>query len=309
MALRDRRARRRPARRLIPALLAAFLLAACTVPEHMRVRSGVDPRSQDDDVRFRATYYFRVFDVCRDPTGKVASSPPLLDSLYRFRMTGKANALFSQVRFESGILHKTEIDPFGSSVVFDSKLGRHRFVSQEETDAAVRRNDQYAEIARQISLLKRLDEFLDAEVQERRDDETATRVFQKIMKKVGDVTGRGLIRDDSNSTSNGCPEGTEHRRGFQILGPEGVATFNQDQRLVMAMTSSGKPLIGVLKELSGRVLAEHGSEGDFLLPLVQENLATLQAERVLDRLENDSDVSLEQMVDRIIDAFDRDVTR
>ncbi len=114
--------------RLIPLLLSVLLIGACgSVPESMQVRAGVDPRHQDDDVRFRTTYYFRVFDVCRDRNGKALRVTPHGDSLYRFRMTGKAKGgLTSKVHFESGILHKTEIDPFGSSVVFDDKLGRHR---------------------------------------------------------------------------------------------------------------------------------------------------------------------------------------
>ena len=44
------------------------------------------------------------------------------------------------------------------------------------------------------------------------------------------------------------------RRGFQILGPEGWRTFNQDERLIMAMNATGEPLIATMQELSGRVL-------------------------------------------------------
>ncbi len=323
MAMHGRR-RYHPTRCLIPTMLCALLLGACMVPERLQVRSGVDPRSQDDNVRFRTIYYFRVFDGCRDPAGNVASGPPLLDSLYRFRMTGKASDLFSKVRFESGILHKSEIAPFGSSVVFDDELGRHRFVSREETDAAARRNEQYDEIQRQLDLLRQLDAFVD-EQQTQGGDPTAANQLKRVMTKVGDgierqlantVSALGSVSPEDNPTMNesksagaGCPKGTELRRGFQIMGPEGVATFNQDQRLVMAMTSSGEPLIGVLKELSGRMLAEHGSESDVLLPLVRENLATLRAERAVDRVENDPDVSVDRLIERIIEAFNKDAVQ
>ena len=321
MAMHGRRRRYHPTRCLIPTVLCALLLGACTVPEQLQVRSGVDPRSQDDNVRFRTIYYFRVFDVCRDPSGNLASDPPLRDSLYRFRMTGKASDLFSKVRFESGILHKSEIDPFGSSVIFDDELGRHRFVSREETDAAARRNERYDEIQRQISLLEQLDTFVD-EQQSQGGDPTAANQLRRIMTKVGDGIERQLANtvpalgsaspkdnptmNESKSAGAGCPKGTELRRGFQIMGPEGIATFNQDQRLVMAMTSSGKPLVGTLKELSGRILAEHGSESDVLLPLVRESLATLRAERAIDRIENEPDVSVDQLIERIIKAFNKD---
>lgn len=34
-------------------IVAALLLAACTVPEHIEVRAGIDPENQDENVRFR----------------------------------------------------------------------------------------------------------------------------------------------------------------------------------------------------------------------------------------------------------------
>ena len=97
------------------------------------------PRHVDTDVRFRTTYFFRVFDFCpplrrdyaegasgigsgastsRAPADEVFSPGTsrlliLTDSLYRFRMTGKANALTTQIHFESGTLRASEIDPFG----------------------------------------------------------------------------------------------------------------------------------------------------------------------------------------------------
>jgi hypothetical protein len=43
------------------------------------------------------------------------------DSLYRFRMTGKASAYFSNMRFESGVLRSDQIDPFSSTVSFDQE--------------------------------------------------------------------------------------------------------------------------------------------------------------------------------------------
>ena len=306
-------------------LLCAILAGGCSVPDSMGVRSGVDPRHQDDNVRFRTTYYFRVFDVCHDATGRaVSSGAPRLDSLYRFRMTGKASALFSKVRFESGILHRSEIDPFGATVVLDEKLGRPRFVSREETDRAARRNERYEEIENLTQLLKKLDALADEEAGEVGGVNTVDAVrgviarlqtameqqVENLIESPGSPPDVGPdTPDDQGSSGSICPQRTELRRGFQLMGPEGVATFNQDQRLIMAMTSSGKPLISALKELSGRMLAEHGSPGDVVLPLVREDLATLRAERVLDRLEDDPAVSIEQMIEQIIDAFNQDASR
>ena len=303
-------------------LLCTLLMVGCSVPDSMGVRSGADPRHQDDNVRFRTTYYFRVFDLCRDPKGRsVSAGAPQLDSLYRFRMTGKASALFSKVRFESGILHKSEFDPFGATVILDEKLGRPRFVSREETDRAARRNERYEEIEKLTKLLKKLDTLADEEAAEVGGVNTVDAVQgvigrlqaameQQVQNLVEPVPVRQV---DSQGTpavqpppGQLCPLGTELRRGFQLMGPEGITTFNQHQRLVMAMTSSGKPLLSALKELTGRMLAEHGSPGDVVLPLVREHLATLRAERALDRLEDDSAVSVELMIDQIIDAFNQD---
>jgi hypothetical protein len=59
--------------RVLTAILlgVAILMGGCpTVPKHMRVDTGLHPKGQDRDVRFRTTYYFRVFDYCADnPVG------------------------------------------------------------------------------------------------------------------------------------------------------------------------------------------------------------------------------------------------
>lgn len=142
----------------IVALIAIILTtSACTVPSHMRVREGDDPGNIDKDVRFRTTYYFRVFDYCGAPElseqnqnlisdqGSMFDPKPnesrqiLNDSLYRFRMTGKANSLTSKVKFESGTLKSWEIDPFGAGIEVDEKNNRHYLISQEESSTAAKK--------------------------------------------------------------------------------------------------------------------------------------------------------------------------
>ncbi|MEQ8335259.1 hypothetical protein [Nisaea sp.] len=85
--------------------------------------------------------------------------------------------------------------------------------------------------------------------------------------------------------AEGCSENAELRRGFQILGPEGVATFNQDDRLIMAMSSSARPLLSALQDISGRVLNQKASEQDRLLPLARERVRILQAEKQIAPIE------------------------
>jgi hypothetical protein len=74
----------------------------------------------------------------------------------------------------------------------------------------------------------------------------------------------------------------ELRRGFQVLGPEGWRVFRQDERLLLAMSSSGKPLISTMQELAGRVLNNQPSQAELLLPLVREELRATRAKHQLD---------------------------
>ena len=93
------------------------------------------------------------------------------------------------------------------------------------------------------------------------------------------------IIENINTTSDSKPVTKERsassRSGFQILGPEGWKTFDQDERLILAMTSSGKPLISSMRELSNRILNEQPDPSKALLPLVNEQLKISRAERIL----------------------------
>jgi hypothetical protein len=88
----------------------------------------------------------------------------------------------------------------------------------------------------------------------------------------------------ASTDSSQCPPGFSARRGFQIRGPQGWVTFDPDERLLMAMSSSAKPLIQTLQEFSGRVLAAQPTTSDILLPLVQERLKISEAQRQMDRV-------------------------
>ena len=283
---------------------SAFLLGACSLPEHMEVRSGIDPRNQDDDVRFRTTYYLRVLDACTARSGEGGSTGsnefPRHDALYRFRMTGKARSLFSKVRFESGFLHKTEIDSFGSDVVFEDEIGRHRFVSREETDATVKRDQLYAEIQRLMELRKQIKEQCGNNAN--CDDEITKGISGHIKRLSADAS---KLSNVPHSSPAACPDGMNLQRRFQVIGPEGATTFNPDQRLIMAMTSSGEPLISGFKQLSKVLLTGGAATHDFSLPLIQENFRTLRAMSELDRSPN-PDESVGAMIERVIASFNQD---
>lgn len=71
-----------------------------------------------------------------------------------------------------------------------------------------------------------------------------------------------------------CNTNIPRRKGFQIIGPEGWRTFEQDERLIMAMYSDASPIIGVMKEVAARSLNQAVPRDTQLLPLVREQLAT-----------------------------------
>ena len=128
--------------------LFSFSTIACStsMPEMYTVRQGLDPENRDESVRFRTTYYFRVYDFCQDPTQPGKENKILTDSLYRYRMTGKTNALFSKVHFESGVLSKNQIDPFGSHVKFDEATNQFHYVSAQESERIRKRKSIQKEI-------------------------------------------------------------------------------------------------------------------------------------------------------------------
>ena len=357
--------------KLLTLLLVAGTMSACTVPKHMRVDTGLYPQNQDKDVRFRTTYYFRVFDYCADPDKRGIKVPFAIDSLYRFRMTGKAHSLSTQVHFESGTLTAGQIDPFGANVAFDEKNRQFYFKSQQQVQREVARENQFKELQRLLDVYQTLGRELVLKPEERLSEDgrlsedvrsiikqqiegnkgfleafrnviqqqlteikgvpsSVSRenqfkelqrlldAYQKLRLELVPEPGKSLSEEDKRlleafrtviqqqlteiqGVLSGVPEESvtrlskpavdaenycqNLRRGFQILGPEGWRTFNQDDRLVMAMTSSGKPLISTLNEISGRILDNQPIEAELLLPLIKEDLRITRAERELDKLD------------------------
>ena len=142
------------------------LLSACLPigprPPSATVNKGADPFHADQDVLFRTTYYFRVFDYCvsRDLKKRRFEEDvftPLTDSLYRFRMTGKGrSSWFSNIQFESGTLMAWEVDPFGAKVEFDPDLNRARVIPPREIEADAKFADQKRQINEMMKIYERL---------------------------------------------------------------------------------------------------------------------------------------------------------
>lgn len=236
-----------PISRSILFFLILFVVTGCSdVPRSYRIDTGVFPEYQDNDVRFRTTYYLRVFDVCpveagmQDIQGSSAYEKRMgaltsrksgqlhlvKDSLFRFRMTGQASALYSNLHFESGVLSADEVDPFGKTINYE---------------------------------------------EEKRKFE----VFNAALKKAGAAAGS----DRQNIAV--CPSGDPLDRRFYLLGPEGIRELNRNERLVMAMYTDSKPLISSLKALAGQ---RGNQEAEHLWPFDLE-MSKTRAESSLSALD------------------------
>ncbi|MBF0341452.1 MAG: hypothetical protein HQL95_10900 [Magnetococcales bacterium] len=181
------------------------------------------------------------------------------DNLYRFRMTGQAGALGSTVKFESGFLSKAQVDPFGAPLKGQCQAGP---------------------------------------TGEKKENCPPDPPPPKIVPPgggagVGAAGGAGAVSSDVTAD---CSNGKE-RRGFQVLGPQGVETYDQDMRLVMSMTSEAKPLIGTLTQASALLSSTYRQD---LGPIVmKERNRELQARNLL--LENQSSgKNAVDMIDAII---------
>lgn len=295
-------ARAAPNRMAAWAVLTVCALTAggCSVPAQMRIENAGDPRHEDKDVRFRTTYYFRVFDHCADAQTAAAGKRPRSDTLYRFRMTGKANSLTTQVHFESGTLTAAQIDPFGANVVYDERNRQFSFKSQSETQLDARRERNFDDLQRLLRTYDGLRPTQPAAPETGAAGAPGRYIAgdPKLNEAMREVIGQRILslKDQAGSPALAASaaaaggagnarvdECVQSRRGFQILGPEGWRSFNQDERLLLAMSSSGRPLISTMQEISGRVLNNQPIEAEMLLPLVREDLRISRAEHELDK--------------------------
>ncbi len=217
-------------------------LSACAdIPPQFRVDTGAQPQYEDKTVRFRTTYYFRVFDLCegRNADGSIVQKniaedfqwdqpvfyrndrgEPLRlekDSLYRFTMTGKALAITNKIHFESGTLKASQIEPFGSDVEFDPDSGRFFYQSQEATQLEAAQNLSYRSIDRLKGLLK--DEML---------TDFEPDIHAAIQREIANITRRsseGQVAVASASSASGSTP-TESPTRVQEAVNHALSAFN-----------------------------------------------------------------------------------
>lgn len=330
--------------RAVAVLLIGQMATACVVPRSMHVANGTTPEKSDINVRFRTTYYFRVFDYCWSAGANIESGKsykeivPETDTLYRYRMTGKASALGNQIKFESGTLQKEQIDPFGADVVYDKGIDGYVYRSasdaKQQAEAIARQAAEAAERGRALDDFKVLADMFEAAAGDAGKQALLKEAMQTALSQylgtfrrpLDDATLKLLndlkaqvealktpapaetdpvkqLRSDVAeeiktlkadvetlktrpvaTLSQFCAMDQIQRRGFQIMGPEGMRPFDQDARLILAMHSSAKPLIETLSEYSGRLLQPQVNPAEQLLPLARETTTIVRTQRALDQV-------------------------
>jgi hypothetical protein len=345
----------------------ALTLGGCGMSRRLHVTYGESPHYVDQDVRFRTTYYFRVFDYCALTKATIGGEQyakviPNTEALYRYRMTGKASAMFTKIRFESGVLKAAQIDPWGAKIGFQEDGKAEYTAAPAGVDADTAQDSDYTRISQLMSLLKGMSaaEFaasrgvvenaLSRLIQARlgltaadnetivknvlegykKDRDAAQAKFDMAQKKAiadredatkkrqtakqsgttdddniaktaeetaeaSEASATSAQKDKENVDLKGgvaasealaaimaasvtdCPPNLQRKRGFQVMGPEGMKTFNPEDRLVMAVSFDGKPLVEMLQQYAARVLAPKAGLAARTLPLVQENLVLADA--------------------------------
>ncbi len=288
------------------------------MPSQMKVDKGSRPQNIDKSVRFRTTYYFRVFGKCAGDDGAMRDMPEF-GGLYRFRMTGKASSLTTHVKFESGTLPAESIDPFGVSLRYDEKSDSLAF-SDGQLERRMKAANELLEMLKQIEAIRnalpadietespgtkaalgaalatfttRLGILIDLPSQQSENIELARlrKMHSELLsmvksaevvvgsKKMGELvdTLTQDLKTASKKFSEMLVKYSEGRacagndRGFLILGPEGWKQFNPNERLVMAMYSSGRPIISTMNELSARALRKEGEPAEVALAYAEED--------------------------------------
>jgi hypothetical protein len=251
-------------------------------------------------------------------------------------MTGKAGALANDIVFESGTLHKDLIDPFGAIAKYDRKT--KRFGHNEDS---IRKNNE-KKVASAITKIVALEQSLGLKNGWKQENLNKIKTSLKtvegnVSKSFNEDTTRAnlvinqikTLTDTLPDKKDGIDENTRSsikkrfkgillllkdyqkgdmdsaaRGGFQIWGHQGWSTFDQDSRLIMAMSSRAEPLISVLNEYSARVLkGENMGKG---LPLIQEYQRVSNAKEILGK-ESSSDNNADTLIDNIKKALEGDV--
>ncbi|MCP3674938.1 MAG: hypothetical protein GY829_10785 [Gammaproteobacteria bacterium] len=360
--------------KFLKSIAIVLLTLACVgcMSSNVKWRQSNLPDNKDNWVRFKTTYYFRVVNTCEPPKPKVLSNIPnsfndeyiLSDTLHRFNLTGKAHH-WSNTKFESGTLHASQIDPFGSSVKINEgefELVSKNSLSHDETKSeqflklksintqvddiysklkSLKEDDKkdqplIAEYKSQLVLLlesrRNIFEFLYG-ASEKGSDSSRFYLELNVDNKaaINDLNSKALKVDPLSYggsdklvylntaqmelvkntelkdqvklefSRRDCPPGFSRNHGFLVLGPEGWRHFNPDERLILAMYTSAKPLISTMTELSSRMANAHSEVTPASQPFNDEISNVTNSELKFHRSDNSEafDVRLDKLIKAI----------
>lgn len=115
-----------------------------------------------------------------------------------------------------------------------------------------------------------------------------------------------LLNAEPLTEQSVCPAGLAKNHGYLILGPEGWRHFDPEQRLLLAMTSSEKPLISTMTELSNRMQQAHSAKPDSS-PLKEEKQRILELE--LNYRRGNKDMSNQSGRDEVKESIENLINR
>lgn len=322
-------------------LVVATAIAGCSglgdVPPGLRVDTGLEPQHLDEQVRFRTTYYFRVLEGCPIEKNIIddlserghfvkrinGNFVPLNDSLYRFRMTGQAAALFNRIHFESGVLRKEQIDPFGSAVHFNTETNSFLPTPADHLRAQAKSTATINETSR---LRKLFDQFkTDANFSEASKQAFEAQLNEIIQNRLESIKANPLTSGTVDTISSTTPQdstatqarassaaeeasqptnrqdqtspkgeaspkgrcnGQPSLKKYYLLGPEGSKELDPNDRLLMALSVDSKPLIGMLQQISEHKFQSQETSLHLMEALLDERSRIFDAQRTISRMKD-----------------------
>ncbi len=184
--------------------------------------------------------------------------------------------------------HKTALSKRKEAIDAINKSINERATAEGASIAAAKATleNEISALEKTIENVKQKNELVTDATKKKQTAEKIEALTKKIASakiELGKLSGFGLFIAGTTKSQNSCSEGSSFRRGFQIMGPEGVRTFDQDERLILAMSSSAKPVISLMQQTANRVLDRGATPAARLVPVLQAQKQVLEAHRELDK--------------------------
>ncbi|BDU40456.1 hypothetical protein [Vibrio nigripulchritudo] len=134
---------------------------------------------------------------------------------------------------------------------------------------------------------------------------SANSVFAEF---ITDETKQQHAREVAQTTysRSDCPPGFSRNHGFLILGPEGWKHFDPEERLLLAMYTSEKPLISTMSELSQKMTQAHNQTRLNEKPYQDEIQRILRSQISFLRAEQEWETKVDELIQSLEDQPEAD---